>query len=412
MSERGYSISKDKVSKIYKRLTKMQSELLYVHLIEKENRYKDIYTVNNEERGSIYNLNNLYKQGILQATEDELYRDLNKVLESHNNLPVEDVYLGLLEINKISRYYLKKHEPLLELKVQKGELIVPTSEWSKIWNRILKVAIKNKGKTVAGAKLANLYFDNYIRFGQEGRLYMSQTVVGQYKVQPTRYKGSIVCVLTINIEGKVVNIILGFDKQERDREREQIQAIQALITLTDNTKGVSLEDLKLYSEDYYDELELSYLTDDEGELYFDTSQVIINYLNETLREYGVKGYEQYIRNLKITDSQILYKKQPIADYEITTELDDSKYPLSFYEVTMHIEFINSDATHCTIGYYEYTESEELASASLLLEDEDLFEGLHEGFGEESDEWDDYDDSGSYDDGGSYDDDYTYSEEYV
>lgn len=406
MSERGYSISKDKVSQIYKRLSKKQSESLYIHLTQKENRYKDIYTVNNEERGSIYNLNKLYKQGILSVTEDELYRDLNLVLKNHNNLPVDLVIKGLKDINKLSRYYLKKHEPLIELKVQKGEIVVPTSEWVKIWNRMLKLATKNKGKMEQGATLANLYFDDYVRFGQEGRLYMSKTQIGQYEVKPTRYKDSIVCVLTISIGGEVNNILLGFDKQGRDRDREQIQAIKSLITLTDNTKGISLEDLKLYSEDYFEGLELSYLTDEDGDIYFDTAQVILNYLNETIREYGVKGSEQYIRNLKITDSQIFYKKQPIADYEITTELDDSKYPLSFYEVTMHIEFINSDATHCTIGYYEYTESEELASASLLLEDDDLFEGLHEGFGEESDEWDDYDDMGSYDD------DYTYSEDYA
>lgn len=407
MAERGYAISKDKVAELYKELQKKQQGLLYVHMKQQENRYKDIYYISREEKGAIYCLNALYKQGVLVKTEEELYTELNAILATHNQLPINLVVQGLEDINKVSQFYLKKYEPELELKVQKGEDIVPTSEWQKLWNKFLKIAVKNKGKMGKGATLASLYFDNYLRFGNDGRLFLSQTHIGSYQVKTARYKNNVVCVLYINVGGNKTSIILGYDKKKRSQDKQQDGAIKAMLKLTDNTKGVSLADLKVYSEDFYDELELTYLTDEDGEVYFDNKQVILGYLSLVVREYGVQGYETYIRNITITETQILYKKQPIADYEITMDLDDSKYPINFYEVTLHIEFINSEATNCIIGYYEYTESEELVETTLLREEDDVFEDLDSSFGEDGDDWEEYDDNNLYQEDYAYATDFSY-----
>lgn len=406
MAERGYSISKEKVADLYKGLPKQQTESLYIHLKQQENRYKDIYYIAREEKGALYCLNTLYNKGQLARTEEDLYVELNTILAGHNNLPIDRIMQGLGDINKVSQFYLKKYEPEWELKTQKGGTILPTSEWMKLWNKFMKIATKNKEKMGNGAALATLYFDNYFRFGNDGRLFLSHTHIGSYQVKTARYKGSVVCVLHINTMGQQTSIILGYDKKQRSQDKQESEAIKALIKLTDNTKGISLEDLKLYSEDLHEELALSYLTDEDGEIYFDTKQVILEYLNLIIREYGVHGYETYIRNIQITDTQILYKKKPIADYEITTELDDSKYPVDFYEVTLHIEFINSEATNCIIGYYEYTVSEELVTTTLLREEDDVFEDMDASFGEETEEWDEYNDNMLYSD------DYAYSSEFA
>lgn len=391
MSERGYSISKDKTSMLYKQLPKKQQGSLYLQVKKQDNRYKDIYHLTSDGKSSVCSVDKMYINGELAFPEETLYQYLNQELSKYGKLPIDKVSLGLKEVTKVASYYFRKHELVLDSQVVKGQRVLPTNVWTKIWSKYLKTAIKNKDKMEHGARLANLFFDDYLRFGQEGRIYLSQTYVGNYRVQPMRNKNKTVWVLIIQFNQDEYKYVLGYDKIERERELNERRAIESIIAITDHTKEISLDDLKLYSESYYEELELNYIVDDEGELYYDMPQVIQDYLNATIKEYDLVQHTKSLKNIRVNDTQILYNKVPIAEYELTVELVDSKYPLSFYEATLHIEFSNSDNTSFIIGYYEYTEdATQEESDDLLDEFSDL--GFLDGEEGGPDEWDEYSDS--------------------
>lgn len=409
MEKREYSISRDKVRDLYKKLPKNFKEPLYIQLVERQNRYKDEYRIVNNAKATniVYDVGRLYDKNTLEADAEFFYRDVNMELNNYNATLDFDIQSALKDLVTIGNI-LYKNKPLSIPNEDgpDGPYLKPAIS-HKAFNRVLKVAHTNRQKKPLAGQFVQAVQSKTIQLSKDGVIYSKGGAIGFHNHTRAKVGNKVVWLYQLTVNNETYSIILGNYK----KDTESIS--QLMVNVFGQLSEINVE--QSANSDYSGSsstLVIDSVVEDGEVVALDELESFKQYLKETTEQYNITDAFKLFKKIKLMDTSIVYQGRELATYNLKSELiEDGEQQV--YHFISDIQLFNDDNYELVIGYTVISRDEVLGD--MYIDDSDRFDYVEdiERLDDEDESYfkDEYDDYYEEDDGGNYTDEFSDTDEW-